>query len=91
MQAYRYYKNNEYSHWHFADGTLAAKLKVQRYLKNVMNALREARLAYYQTEPHGQLYKDLYALHFKIHKRRGYEVHELVIKHNKEIIECLEN
>lgn len=79
MQAYRTYKNNEYSNWVFPSaGTLAEKIVIQRAVKNTMAALREPKLNWYAIEgATGKEYKELYAKYFTVHKRRGYEIHEL--------------
>ena len=73
-------KTHEFGPWKFENSTLADKLKVQRHLRDVNEQLRQARLNYYATEPHGQEHEELYAKHFRVHKRRGYEVHELIIE-----------
>lgn len=79
MQAYRTYKNNEYSTWVFPSaGTLAEKLVAQRAVKQTMDSLREPKLNWYAIEGQpGVEYKAAYAKAFTIHKRRGYEIHEL--------------
>lgn len=74
----RTYKNGEYGAWKINARTLAEKIPLQRKIREVMEELRKARHTYYETEPHGKIYRDLYAKYFRIHRRRGYEIHELV-------------
>lgn len=79
MKAYRTYKNGEYGQWKFPDSmNLADKIGIQREIKTNMAALRVARLHWYEVENQpGKEYKELYSRLFTIHKKRGYEIHEL--------------
>lgn len=78
MLAWRIHQNGEYGQWKLSGGTLAEKLVQQRAVRAFSDALRQARLDYYATEPHGQAERDLMARKIKVHRRRGYEIHELL-------------
>jgi hypothetical protein len=78
MNISRTYKNGEFGPWRFSAGTLAEKLHQQKVVRTAMHNLKEARLRYYETEPHGEDHKNLFRRYFKIHQRRGYEIHELI-------------
>lgn len=79
MEAYRTYKNGEYREWKFPKaGTLAEKLSIQRKVKAAMELLRPLKLEWYAVEGEpGKAYKEEYSRLFTVHKRRGYEIHEL--------------
>lgn len=79
MEAYRTYKNGEYSGWKFPDAaTLADKISIQRKVKTAMELLRPLKLEWYSVENEpGKAYKAEYSRLFTVHKRRGYEIHEL--------------
>jgi len=80
MEAYRTYKNGEYSGWKFPNAaTLAEKIAIQRKVKSAMELLRPLKLEWYAVEGEpGKAYKSEYSRLFKVHTRRGYEIHELI-------------
>lgn len=80
MEISRTYKNGEYGQWKLSGATLAEKLQQQKIIKQVMKNLHDAKLRWYETEPHGEDYKNMYARYFRIHKRRGFEIHELIVE-----------
>lgn len=77
MKYFRYYKEGEFSQWKGEGMSLADKLPYHRQSKIAVAALRQGRLAWYDSEPHGEAYRQALALHFTIHQRQGFQIHEL--------------
>ena len=68
--------------WKCADMPLTEKIELQRRIREVEAKLKAIRLSWYKIEDAGndpqKLYDDEYAKHFRVHPRRGYEIHELI-------------